>query len=94
MDKVVVLFTMKSCPFCGDLKEMLVSENIYFLERDIDLFEDEYNLFVEATGNDFVPAFMLIENPNSEDPKTGLYAPDRDFQNINEGFEIIKTFIN
>jgi len=36
---------------------------------------------------------MLIENPEL-DPKTELYAPSRDFQDINEGFEIIKSFIN
>jgi hypothetical protein len=35
---------------------------------------------------------MLIENPDTE-PKTELYAPDRDFQNINEGFDIIKSFV-
>jgi hypothetical protein len=35
---------------------------------------------------------MLIESPE-EDPKTELFAPDRDFQDINEGFEIIKNFV-
>jgi hypothetical protein len=49
-------------------------------------------LFVEATGNDFVPAFMLIENPESEKPNTGLFAPDRDFEDIEHGLEIIKEF--
>jgi hypothetical protein len=36
---------------------------------------------------------MLIESPE-ENPITELFAPDRDFEDISEGFEIIKSFIN
>ncbi len=93
MDKAVVLFTMKSCPFCVELKEMLNKSNIQFVDRDIDDYEEEYNMFVNITENDYVPAFMLIENPETEEPLTELFAPDRDFDDINEGFEIIKSFI-
>jgi len=93
MDKITVLFTMKGCPFCVDLKEMLEKENIPFFDRDIHEYEEEYNLFVEVTKNEYVPAFMLIESPG-ENPITELFAPDRDFEDINEGFEIIKSFIN
>ena len=92
MDKVAVVFTMKSCPFCQMLKEKLDKEGIEYVDRDIHEHEDEYNMFVDITGNDYVPAFMLIENPDTE-PKTELFAPDRDFQNINEGFDIIKSFV-
>ena len=91
MDKLVVMFTMKSCPHCGEMKEMLVNENIPFVDRDIDEYDEEYELFVEATGSDFVPAFMLIESPEDE-PKTGLYAPSRDFNELEEGVSIIKEF--
>jgi glutaredoxin len=93
MDKAVVLFTMKSCPFCVELKEMLDKSNIQFVDRDIDDYEEEYNMFVNITENDYVPAFMLIENPETEEPLTELFAPDRDFDDINEGFEIIKSFV-
>jgi len=93
MDKVAVLFTMKGCPFCVDLKEMLEKEDIPFVDRDIHEYEEEYNLFVEVTENEYVPAFMLIESPE-ENPVTELFAPERDFEDITEGFEIIKSFIN
>jgi hypothetical protein len=72
---------------------MLEKEQIPFVNRDIHEHEDEYELFVEVTGNEYVPAFMLIESPETE-PVTELFAPDRDFDDINEGFEIIKSFIN
>jgi len=93
MDKVAVLFTMEGCPFCVDLKNMLKEENIPFIDRDIHKHEKEYDLFVEVTENEYVPAFMLIEAPESDDPLTELFAPDRDFEDINEGFKIIKSFL-
>jgi glutaredoxin len=63
MDKVVVLFTMKGCPYCEQMKEQLKESNLEFVERDIDEHEEEYDLFVEVTENDYVPAFMIIESP-------------------------------
>ena len=86
MDKAVVLFTMKSCPFCVELKEMLDKSNIQFVDRDIDDYEEEYNMFVNITENDCITAFMLIEDPETEEPLTELFAPDRDFDDINEVF--------
>ena len=90
MDKLLIVFTMKGCPFCDMMKEQLVEENIEYYERDIDEHDEEHKLFVEVTGNEYVPAFMLIESPETE-PVTELFAPDRDFDDINEGFEIIKS---
>ena len=94
MDKVVILFTMKSCPFCTMLKENLDNAGIEYVDRDIDKHSEEYDMFVKITENDYVPAFMLIESPDSEEPLTELFAPDRDFDDINEGFEIIKSFLH
>jgi glutaredoxin len=92
MDKIAVVFTMKSCPHCQDFKKMLNEAGIEYYDRDIEEFEEEYDMFVEATGNDFVPAFMLVENPESEKPNTNLYAPDRDYEDIEQGLKIIKEF--
>jgi glutaredoxin len=92
MDKVAIVFTMKGCPHCEILKVMLKESEIEYIDRDIDEYEDEYNLFVEATGSDYVPAFMLIENPESEKPTTGLFIPERDFNDVDEAKNIIKEF--
>ena len=59
MDKIAVVFTMKGCPHCMVLKEMLEEANISYVDRDIEEYEEEYDLFVEATGSDYVPAFMI-----------------------------------
>jgi hypothetical protein len=92
MDKVVILFTMKGCPHCVEMKEMLVNEGIDFVDRDIDDYEEEYNMFVEITENEYVPAFMLIENPETE-PISELFAPERDYNELEDGVEIIKEWL-
>jgi glutaredoxin len=92
MNKVVVLFTMKGCPHCVEMKEMLIKEGIDFFDRDIEEYEDEYNMFVEITENEYVPAFMLIENPETE-PISELYAPERDYDDLEDGVGIIKEWL-
>lgn len=89
MDKLLVVFTMKGCPYCEMMKEKLVNENIEFFERDIDEHKEEYDIFVEVTKNDYVPSFMIIDNPSGKHV-SHLYAPERDFNEIDEGVEIIK----
>lgn len=92
MDKVIVLFTMKGCPHCVEMKEMLIKEGIDFVDRDIDEYEEEYNMFVKITENEYVPSFMLIENPETE-PVSELYAPERDYDDLEDGVEIIKEWL-
>jgi len=82
---------MDGCPFCQMMKEKLIESNIIYYERDIDECKDEYDLFVEITENDYVPAFMIIEGDDEKQPITSLYAPDRDFNDLDEGLEIIKN---
>lgn len=89
MSKLLILFTMKGCPFCDIMKEQLKSEKIKFHDRDIDVHSDEYDLFVEITENDYVPAFMIVEDTGKEEIPL-LFAPDRDFTGVEHGVEIIK----
>ena len=91
MDNLVILYTMKGCPFCQMMKEKLTESMIDYHERDIDDHKDEYDLFVEITENEYVPAFMVIENSGSEEPITSLFAPERDFNDLDEGIELIKN---
>jgi glutaredoxin len=92
MDKVVVLFTMKGCAFCEQFKKMLKEEKIEFVNRDIQENKDEYDMFVKATGNEFVPSFMVIESPNNN-PISHLYAPGRDYEELDKAVSIIKEHI-
>jgi hypothetical protein len=40
----IIVYTMKGCPFCVELKDMLIKEGIDFVDRDIHEYEEEYNL--------------------------------------------------
>jgi hypothetical protein len=71
---------------------MLEESGVEYVDRDIEEYEEEYDLFVEATGSDFVPAFMLIEGVDLEKPNTTLLVPERDFQDVDEGLQMIKEF--
>lgn len=94
MDKLVVLYSMKGCPHCVDFKQMLEDNNIVYHDRDIDEYSDEFDIFVEITGKDYVPAFMLVDESESDEPIPMLFAPEEDFNDLNEGLEIIKKFLN
>lgn len=89
----VVVYTMKGCPFCDDYKKMLKEEGIEFFDRDIEEFEDEYELFTEITDNEYIPAMLIIEG-DEKDYKSFLYAPERDYNELTEAVQIIKNHKN
>jgi len=95
-------------PFCGSFAVSRICYNpndykIYLNDNDkslidslnnINEFEEEYDEFSKATQNDFVPALMLLtldEEENATDVK--LLAPDRDFNDIYEGIDLIKEYL-
>mgnify|MGYP003347628936 CR=1 FL=1 len=92
MDKIVVLFTMKGCPHCSELKSMLIENELDFVERDIHEHHDEYEIFTQVTDSEYVPAFMIINN-DEQNPSSKLFAPSRDFNTLQEGVDIIKKEI-
>jgi glutaredoxin len=89
-NKILVVYTMKGCPFCDIMKTMLSENNIVYHDLDIDENEQEYELFKEVTQNEFVPAFMIIEEGTTN---AELFAPSRDYDEISEAIEIIKKRI-
>jgi glutaredoxin len=91
--KTVILYSMNGCPFCDEIKDLLKESNVDYTERDIDVYEKEYDIFVEATGNEFIPAFMLIEHEGEQVNDMKLMAPDRDFDDIHEALEKVKQFL-
>ena len=83
----VVVFTMKGCPHCGEFKELLVKESIEFVEADIDDNAVEYEMFVKVTENEYIPAIMIV---NEETEEAKFYAPDRDFEDLDQPVKLIK----
>lgn len=86
-DKLLVVYTMEGCQWCDKFKQMLKSKKIKFKERDIERNREEYDLFVENTQNDMVPAFMIVDIMSE---RASLFAPDRDYKDLDEAITIIK----
>ena len=45
--KIAIVYTMKGCPHCTHIKEELNKNDLPFIERDIDDFEEEYDEFAK-----------------------------------------------
>ena len=60
MDKVLILFTMEGCPFCDIMKEQLNELDVDYVVRDINEYEEEYDMFVEITENAPLDFFMYL----------------------------------
>jgi len=88
-DLNVIVYTMKGCPFCVELKNLLQESKIDFFDRDIHEYEEEYQLFTEVTKSDFIPALMIIEI-YGDDYKSFLYVPDRDYYELTEAVDLVK----
>ena len=88
--KHLILFSMKGCPHCLEFKTMLEENSVDFYDHDIDEHQEEYDMFVEVTGNEFVPAFMIIETTEDGESNAKCFAPDRNFETIQEALEIAK----
>ena len=72
---------------CNEVKEILTNEGIEYVEADINENEEEYNLFVKVTDNEYVPAMMIIEDGTTD---AKFYAPDRDFEDLDQAVNLIK----
>lgn len=92
--KVVVVYTMDGCSHCQHIKEELRSNNISFIDRDIDKYEKEYDEFVKLVGNDYVPALMLLTlDENEQAHNVKMLAPEKDYNDILEGVEMVKNYL-
>ena len=89
MSTQVVVYTMKGCPYCVELKELLVKEHIDFVDRDIEENEEEYDLFTQVVENDYVPALLIIKE-GEEKSLSFLYAPERDYNELTEALNLVK----
>jgi glutaredoxin len=81
---------MEGCPFCVDMKSKLDDAKIEFVDLDINENSDEYDMFKKIVDNDYVPAFMIIDTEGSP---TKFMAPDRDFEDIDDAVDKIKSIL-
>ena len=84
MDKIAVVFSMKGCPHCDNLKNKLKENNIEFVEIDIDDNNLLYERFSKKVDNEFLPAILIGKT---------AYVPERSFTTIDEAVELVKKHL-
>ena len=82
---MVTIYSLKTCPFCVELKEGLDKEGIKYTEKDISVkkYETEFDKISELTKTDSIP-IMLIDKQ--------VFAPDVSFKSIEEAIGLAKKF--
>ena len=55
MNYELVIYTMEGCSHCTEFKKLLEAENIAYHDRDIDKYNEEYDMYSKITKTEFVP---------------------------------------
>ena len=81
------IYTLTHCPYCVELKNLLISDNIPFTELNVDLPENEkeYASITKLAGEEVVPLVKI---------KNMLLVPNKSFHTIYDGYLLIKKLLN
>lgn len=84
--KTVRIYSIKDCPYCAELKEILTNEGIEFTDVDVNLPENkaEYDKLYEITKCDDVPQVKVGNQ---------ILIPNTSFRSIQEAADITKKFL-
>jgi len=85
MNKEIVIFTMKSCPYCKEIKDLLIEKDIKFTEKDKSEFDKDWFRVVQLTGIPMLPTLTV---------RGEYFVPTRDFRNPNEAINILEYMIS
>ena len=76
----VVMYTMKSCAFCKQLKDILNEKSIEYVEKDSEVHVNEWEQVKAVTMIPMFPTILLDDE---------YFIPQRDFQTAQQGAELI-----
>lgn len=84
---MIRVYSIKNCPYCDELKELLTKENIPFMDIDINLPENikEFDKINEIAKTDSVPVVFL---------KKQILVPEISFKTIKQAILVIKNILN
>ena len=86
--KSVIVLSMNGCPYCQQLKDLLIEGEVDHTVIDIENFTPEYEMFKKITSSDYLPGFMILDDENHI---LECYAAEQDFFTIEDAFQICKT---
>lgn len=86
----IIIFTLKGCGHCVELKKSLDEEQIKYNEIEITENETIWNQVVQQTGHNSLPTVYISIEGGEEGP---VYVPGRDYNSKEECLEIIRKYI-
>ena len=86
----IVVFTLKGCGHCVELKKELIACEIPHNEIEISENEEIWNQVVKQTGHNALPTVFIGLDGNETGP---VFVAGRDFNGKDEFIEIIKKYI-
>lgn len=84
MTKRILVYTMKGCGHCNNLKQKLDESKIPYINKDIDIYASEYEKVSKELNVDFIPIVKIEEQ---------WLIPEKDFNSIDECVEKIKKLM-
>ena len=77
----VIMYTMKSCAFCKQLKDILDIKSIEYVEKDSTVHSNEWEQVKTVTMIPMFPTILLDDE---------YFIPQRDFQTAAQGADLIE----
>lgn len=83
---MIRIYTVENCPYCNELKSLLLENSIEFVEINTDLPENqmEYLAIYKISKCDSVPVIKVNNN---------LLLPNVSFKTIKEAIEVISGLL-
>lgn len=88
--KNIIIYSQEGCPYCQEIKDLLLQAGISHVSKDIDEYSDEWGKIKKHTKNDYVPTIFIADK---ETKKGKVLAPDRDFDDMSECFQQIVEYL-
>ena len=81
----MIVYSLKTCPYCTELKEGLDKEGIKYEDRDVEnpKYNAEFELIVKLSGEDSIPVMVIGKE---------VFVPDVSFNSIEEAINLAKKF--
>ena len=83
---MVKIYSIPNCPYCTELKEILTTEGVEFIDVDVMLEENEreYDALYKLTNSDDVPIIKVGKQ---------ILVPNVSFHSIREAADLTKKFL-
>ena len=82
-----IIFSMKGCPHCDNLKTQLKESNITFKEIDVDEKPENellYESFSKKVESEYLPAIVIGKK---------AFLPERSFKKIDDAVVMVKEYL-